>query len=151
MGQAMEISANMARAEAAPPFLADAALPAVPASVTEPASSLDACLEQLQGQREIFRPGEVIFREGETADKICRVLDGTIRLCRYAHDGRRSIVSFLAGGDLMGLEENPLRPVSAEAVEETSLIAGKRRINRRTKLLGPAGPWMELWVPPAPP
>jgi CRP/FNR family nitrogen fixation transcriptional regulator len=121
----MGLSLNPAPAKPAAPFFAHQ--PQIAAKPSSPAPfCLDDSLEQLQGSREIFRPGETIFRQGEAAEKVYRILGGTIRLCRYAPDGRRSIVAFLAGGDLMGFGEYPTRPVSAETIGEVALMTYAR-------------------------
>jgi CRP-like cAMP-binding protein len=73
-----------------------------------------------------FVRNETIFNQDDPAEQICRIVSGTVRLCRYMPDGRRYILDFLLPGDLMGLVESPDLPVSAEAVNEVTLVAFPR-------------------------
>jgi CRP/FNR family transcriptional regulator len=76
--------------------------------------------------RKQFGRNEVIFRQGDPASEVFKIISGTVRLCRYMPDGRRCIVDFLLPGDLMGFIESADRPVSAEAVTEVTLVSYPR-------------------------
>lgn len=117
----MGFSLTIAPAGPAAPFLAP-----LLAAAANPPCSLGDHLAELPGLRETFRPAEALFREGETAEKIYHILDGTVRLCRHARDGRRSILAFLAAGDLTGFGENRHHLVSAEAVEDVTVMVYER-------------------------
>jgi CRP-like cAMP-binding protein len=78
------------------------------------------------GARLHFVRNQTIFNQDDPAEQVCRIVSGTVRLCRYMPDGRRYIVDFLLPGDLMGLVESPDQPVSAEAVNEVTLVAFPR-------------------------
>jgi CRP/FNR family nitrogen fixation transcriptional regulator len=81
---------------------------------------------QEHGSRLHFKQNETIFNQDDPADRVYRILSGTIRLCRYMPDGRRYIVDFILPGDIMGFVESPDLPVSAEAVSEVTLVAFPR-------------------------
>ncbi|HEY4078944.1 MAG TPA: cyclic nucleotide-binding domain-containing protein [Rhizomicrobium sp.] len=72
--------------------------------------------------RKQFSRNEEIFSQGDPAGDVFKVLSGTVRLCRYMHDGRRYIVDFLFPGDLTGFIEGADQTVSAEAVSEVTLL-----------------------------
>lgn len=78
---------------------------------------------QSYGARQHYQRNETIFNQGDTANQLYKIVDGTVRLCRHMANGRRYIVNFLVPGDVMGFIETPDHPVSAEAVTETSLVA----------------------------
>jgi CRP-like cAMP-binding protein len=73
-----------------------------------------------------FARNETILNQDDPAEQVCLIVSGTVRLCRYMPDGRRYIVDFLLPGDLMGLVESPDLPISAEAVNEVTLVAFPR-------------------------
>ncbi|HWY62413.1 MAG TPA: cyclic nucleotide-binding domain-containing protein [Rhizomicrobium sp.] len=81
---------------------------------------------QSYGARQHYQRNETVFNQGDPADQVYRIVDGTVRLCRHLPDGRRYIMDFLLPGDVMGFVESPDQPVSAEAVTEVSLIAFPR-------------------------
>ncbi len=76
--------------------------------------------------RQHYRRGETIFSEGEPADRVCKVISGTIRLCRYSPDGRRHVVDFVNAGDLIGFLECADQPWTAEAVTDVTLVSYPR-------------------------
>jgi len=78
-----------------------------------------------------FIRNETIFNQDNPAEQVYRIVSGTVRLCRYMPDGRRYIVDFLLPGDLMGLVESPDLPVSAEAVNDVTLVAFPRKCFNR--------------------
>jgi CRP/FNR family nitrogen fixation transcriptional regulator len=125
MGKKM-ITLSTARAK-----LADASYQAIAAlrmpDVSQRASLSDY-LQTIQdyGSRQHFDRNESIFIQGDAADRVYRLVSGTVRLCRHAPDGRRHIVEFLLPGDLMGFVESPEQPVSAEAVSDVTVVAYPR-------------------------
>ena len=76
--------------------------------------------------RQHYRRGEVIFAEGEPADRVYKIMTGTVRLCRYSPGGRRHITDFVLAGDLIGFLECADQPMTAEAVEDVTLISYPR-------------------------
>ena len=76
--------------------------------------------------RHHYRRGETIFTEGEPADRVYRIVAGTVRLCRYSPGGRRHITDFVLAGDLIGFLECADQPMTAEAVEDVTLISYPR-------------------------
>ncbi|HEY1875883.1 MAG TPA: helix-turn-helix domain-containing protein [Rhizomicrobium sp.] len=94
---------------------------AAPATLTD-------CLKHIQefGASLHFVRNETIFNQDDPAEHVYRIVSGTVRLCRYMPDGRRYIVDFLLPGDLMGFVESPDLPISAEAVNEVTLVAFPR-------------------------
>jgi CRP/FNR family nitrogen fixation transcriptional regulator len=76
--------------------------------------------------RHHYRRGETIFGEGEPADRVYKIIAGTVRLCRYSPGGRRHITDFALAGDLLGFLECSDQPMTAEAVEDVTLISYPR-------------------------
>src|SRR5690242_824067 len=60
-----------------------------------------------------------IFREGDPAGHIHKVVRGMVRLHKMLPDGRRQIIGFLEAGDHLGLSFGDTYLFSAEAVVET--------------------------------
>lgn len=67
-----------------------------------------------------------IFAEGNAADAVYRVVEGTVRLYKLLPDGRRQVIGFLQAGDLMGLAMGGSYLYTAETVT----AAAVRRIPR---------------------
>jgi CRP/FNR family transcriptional regulator, nitrogen fixation regulation protein len=85
------------------------------------------------GTRRTFAKGEELFAEGEAADFFYQVVSGTVRVCKLLSDGRRQIDAFQLAGDIFGLESGAEHRFTAEAVEETVVLAFRR--GRFTSLL----------------
>lgn len=67
-----------------------------------------------------------IFAEGNAADAVYRVVEGTVRLYKLLPDGRRQVIGFLQAGDLMGLAMGGTYLYTAETVTSATV----RRIPR---------------------
>jgi CRP-like cAMP-binding protein len=85
---------------------------------------LDAILTQAV-TRELQR-GDVLFGEGEEADRLFVVADGRVAIANKSIDGRESMMALMERGDLFG--EMPLfdglqRSAEARALEPSSVIA----------------------------
>lgn len=76
--------------------------------------------------RERFARNETIFDEGDAADRVYKIICGTVRLCRHTPDGRRHIADFMFPGDLVGFAEFDAHPYTAEAVSDVTLSSYPR-------------------------
>lgn len=76
--------------------------------------------------RERFARNETLFNEGQRADRIFKIISGTVRLCRHTPDGRRHIADFMLPGDIVGFAEFDTHPFTAEAVTDLTLSAYPR-------------------------
>jgi CRP/FNR family nitrogen fixation transcriptional regulator len=94
---------------------------------------LQECLSRLHPYsiRQRFEKNATIFAEGDSADRIFKVADGVVRICKHTADGRRHIVDFALPGELLGLVEDDRHDLTAEAVNEVVLVSYPRsRIDR---------------------
>jgi|SRR5581483_47759 len=94
-------------------------------------SALDAAemdgLAGIAGQCQ-FDGGTTIMMEGDPADHLFNIIQGTVKIYRLLADGRRQITGFLMGGDFLGLALSDSNPYSAEAVTPVTLCRfGRRR------------------------
>ena len=71
-------------------------------------------------------PGEKIFRQGEPASLVYRVLRGAVISYRLLTDGRRQVTEFHAAGDFLGLEAGLEYRTTAEALSETTIATVRR-------------------------
>lgn len=71
--------------------------------------------------------GRQIFTEGDNTETFYRVTAGVVRVCRFLTDGRRQIESFHVAGDCFGFELGDARLLSAEAVNDCTVIAYRKR------------------------
>ena len=88
-----------------------------------------ASLERLFATQPIgtFERGEAAFWEGDAASHVFHVLDGCLRLYRILPDGRRAVMGFAYGGEMLGASfPTSSYPYTAEAV--TTVRA--RRLSR---------------------
>src|SRR5262245_22236394 len=70
--------------------------------------------------------GEMVFMEGDAADSIYEVVQGTLRLYKLLPDGRRQITGFLSRGHLLGLAPEGVCVYSAEAITDVTLCRYSR-------------------------
>lgn len=63
-----------------------------------------------------FRNGEQIYDQDDKADRVYRVIRGTVRASRLLADGRRQVGGFYFEGDLFGVEAGDIRRYTAEAL-----------------------------------
>src|SRR5512144_531968 len=66
-------------------------------------------------------PGKTLFSEGDEADNVYEVVQGTLRLYKLLSDGRRQITGFLSAGHLLGLAHEGSYLYTAEAITEVTL------------------------------
>ncbi len=81
---------------------------------------------QPTGTRRTLAKGEELFAEGEAADFFYKLVSGTVRVCKLLSDGRRQIEAFQLPGDIFGLESGAEHRFTAEAVEDTVVLAFRR-------------------------
>jgi CRP/FNR family transcriptional regulator len=65
--------------------------------------------------------GKTLFSEGDKADALYHLTDGTVRMYKLLGDGRRQITGFAFAGDLIGLGAREGFSDSAEAVDDARL------------------------------
>jgi CRP/FNR family transcriptional regulator, anaerobic regulatory protein len=92
------------------------------------ALSLGGFLRQLHpfSTRQHFARNEVIFRDGDKAESVYRMISGTVRLCRHMPSGTRQILDFVMEGEMIGIAGYNEHPFSAEAVTPVTLTAYPR-------------------------
>jgi len=92
------------------------------------APSLALYLRQLHpsSTRQHFGRNEIMFQEGDRAERVYRVISGTVRLCRHAANGTRHIADFVLPGELIGFDERTTHPFTAEAVTPVTLLSYAR-------------------------
>src|SRR5687767_9128031 len=73
---------------------------------------------------ETFPHNSVIYRPGDTGDRVFLLKSGRVRLMRLGKNGSRSVVSILRPGDLFG---ELFRP-DGTAIEELAIAAGEAEI-----------------------
>ena len=95
-----------------------------PSSVPSIAPLFDSI--ELAGVTMSFDGNVEIFGEGEPADYIYKVLNGSVRTYRVLTDGRRQITAFHIPGDVFGLESAEDHSCSAEAISQAIVLVVKR-------------------------
>jgi CRP/FNR family nitrogen fixation transcriptional regulator len=78
------------------------------------------------GVRRAFARGAELFAEGEAPTFFYKVVSGTVRTVKLLADGRRQIDTFHVAGDVFGLEGGNSHRLTAEAVDEVTVIAFRR-------------------------
>src|SRR5579859_5483027 len=71
-------------------------------------------------------PGEILFSEGDEADRVYEVICGMVRLYKLLPDGRRQVTGFLTAGQLLGLAPEGTCVFTADTITEVSLCRYKR-------------------------
>jgi len=70
--------------------------------------------------------GEVLFREGDTGDRVYVVIDGKVKLGRTSSDGRENLLALLGPGQMFGelsLFDPGPRSATVTAVTDTVLLS----------------------------
>jgi CRP-like cAMP-binding protein len=88
-----------------------------------------------EGREIHFPPRTVIFREGDLANSLFQVDDGTVMLYQLLPDGRRQVVEFLQAGDVFGFSAAAVRDCSAETLDATCCTAFDRSAVERSPAL----------------
>jgi CRP/FNR family transcriptional regulator, nitrogen fixation regulation protein len=68
----------------------------------------------------------LIFQEHDPADRVYKVLSGSVCTCKDLSDGRRQIVAFYLPGDFFGFECADQHTLSAEAVSNAKVLVIKK-------------------------
>lgn len=88
--------------------------------------------------------GEEIFRQGDRASFVYRVLSGAVISYRLLNDGRRQVTEFHVAGDFLGLEAGLEYRTTAEALGGTT-IATVRRADLAELAAAESGLARALW------
>jgi CRP/FNR family transcriptional regulator len=89
----------------------------------EPTSLADVFARQ---PAETIAKGEAVFWEEDAAADVFQVLEGCLRLYRILPDGRRAVIGFVFGGEMLGLSVPRTYLCTAEAVMRSKI----RRLGR---------------------
>ena len=73
------------------------------------------------GLKTTVQPKQMVFYEGDPAEYVYEVLEGTVKLYKLLSDGRRQITGFFFPGDLIGVGLYDEHTHSAEAITEVTL------------------------------
>lgn len=76
--------------------------------------------------RSTLRAGDEIFRQGDRATMVYRVLNGAAISYRLLNDGRRQVTEFHVAGDFLGLEAGMEYRTTAEALGGATVAAVRR-------------------------
>jgi CRP/FNR family transcriptional regulator len=79
-----------------------------------------------EGRRVRFAARTLIFMQGDEADSLYELIDGTVMLYKLMPDGRRQIVELLGPGDVFGFGSASVRDCSAESLVAGHCLAFKR-------------------------
>jgi CRP/FNR family transcriptional regulator, nitrogen fixation regulation protein len=81
---------------------------------------------KLMGAPMSFGRNAEIYGEGEAADYLYKVVNGTVRTYKVLTDGRRQVGGFYLPGDIFGLETGDEHTFSAEAITQCKVLVIKR-------------------------
>lgn len=73
-----------------------------------------------------FAAGEEIFRQGDRASFVYRVLEGAVISYRLLNDGRRQVTEFHVSGDFLGLEAGLEYRTTTEALGGATIATVRR-------------------------
>ena len=87
-----------------------------------------------QSRHKTFPAHGVVFFEGDPANNVYEVADGSVMLYKLLPDGRRQVVEILGPGDLFGVPAGDVYDTSAETLTETlvHMISTKDAENSNT-------------------
>ena len=83
----------------------------------------------VQVQRTEYRPGTVIFSQGEPATTVMYVDTGTVRISVVSHTGKEAVVAMLEGGHFFGegcMAGQTVRMATATTVDASTVVAVTR-------------------------
>jgi CRP-like cAMP-binding protein len=90
-----------------------------------PGEGLTGSIE-LMGAPMPFARNAEIYVEGEPAEYLYKVIEGTVRTSKVLADGRRQVGGFYLPGDVLGLETGDEHAFSAEAITDAKVLVIKR-------------------------
>jgi CRP/FNR family transcriptional regulator, nitrogen fixation regulation protein len=94
----------------------------IPSAGTE---SLDLLIDRI-GVCMAYEAKALIFQEHDPADRVYKVLSGSVCTCKNLSDGRRQIVGFYLPGDFFGFDCADEHTLSAEAVSSAKVLVIKK-------------------------
>lgn len=71
-------------------------------------------------------PGQPLFHEGDPADRVFTVTQGTLKLYKLLPDGRRQVTGFMHAGDFLGISVDDEHAFTAEALEQSQMCTFPR-------------------------
>ena len=101
------------------------AYPMTDARTAMPAGALVEAFERI-GTRVTFARDEELYAQDDPADRLYRVISGSVRTSRLTSDGRRQVGDFYYPGDLFGLEPGPDHRFAAEALTACEIQVVRR-------------------------
>jgi len=87
--------------------------------------SFDLLIDRI-GVRMAYEAKALIFQEHDPADRVYKILSGSICTCKDLSDGRRQIVGFYLPGDFFGFGCAGQHTLSAEAVSNAKVLVIKK-------------------------
>jgi len=81
---------------------------------------------ELMGAPMPFARNAEIYEEGDPAEYLYKVIEGTVRTSKLLADGRRQVGGFYLPGDVFGLETGDEHAFSAEAIADAKVLVIKR-------------------------
>ena len=88
-----------------------------------------------------YRKGQVIYNQSQPSTNLYLVIEGAVKVCRMAHDGRPVVVDIYQNEEFFGESaflNSPSRDEQAVAIENTKVMAWTGAENRRYRDAPPA-------------
>ncbi len=104
-------------------------------SLTSEATTLEGLFAAQPAEN--FAAGQAVFWEGDASAHVFQVVEGCLRLYRILPDGRRAVIGFTFGGEVLGVSFQGPYLYTAEAVTSVRL----RRISRKRTIEVAATSW----------
>jgi CRP-like cAMP-binding protein len=95
--------------------------------------------DQTAGTRQQIAQHAHVFREGDAASRIYRLIQGAIMLYKLLPDGRRQVVEFIHAGGVFGFSPVAVYECSAEALVDSDVAAFGRTEMEQSPVL-----WRQL-------
>jgi CRP/FNR family transcriptional regulator len=89
------------------------------------------------GSVKVYDPRADIVREGDTAEHVFNITEGTVMLFRLLADGRRQVLGFLLKGDFLGLTAGAAYDLGVQALTPVQVCRFPRPAFRRLLLETP--------------
>ncbi len=81
----------------------------------------DLALYNRMGWTLRLQRGQMLFHEGDPANRVFTVTRGALKLYKFLPDGRRQVTGFMFPGDFLGISLDDEHAVSAEALDDVHL------------------------------